>query len=147
MDGLTIGEVAAQAEVHIETLRYYERRGLVERPPRSASNYRLYPEEAVRRVRFMKRAQELGFSLNDIKELLSLRAAPEAGCRDVRAHAEAKIKDIDEKIGALTAMKHALSTLVMACSGEAPLGDCWILESLETQDKPRHHIRALRRFW
>ena len=73
MNGLAIGEVAAQAEVHIETLRYHERRGLVERPPRSASNYRLYPEDAVRRVRFIKRAQELGFSLKDIKELLSLR--------------------------------------------------------------------------
>jgi MerR family transcriptional regulator, copper efflux regulator len=76
MNGLTIGEVAAQAEVHLETLRYYERRGLVEQPPRSPSNYRIYPEEGVRRVRFIKRAQELGFSLNDIKELLSLRAAP-----------------------------------------------------------------------
>ena len=137
MNGLTIGGVAAQAEVHIETLRYYERRGLVERPPRSASNYRRYPEEVVRRVRFIKRAQELGFSLNDIKELLSLRAAPETGCREVRAHAEAKIKDIDEKIGGLTAMKHALSTLVTACSGEGPLGDCPILESLEIQEVRR----------
>ena len=134
MNGLTIGEVAAQAEVHIETLRYYERRGLVERPPRSASNYRLYPEDAVRRVRFIKRAQELGFSLNDIKELLSLCAAPEVECGEIRAHAEAKIKDIDDKIGALTAMKHALSTLVTECSGEGPLGDCPILESLETQE-------------
>jgi MerR family mercuric resistance operon transcriptional regulator len=137
MNGLTIGEVAAQAEVHIETLRYYERRGLVERPPRSPSNYRLYPEEAVRRVRFIKRAQELGFSLNDIKELLSLRAAPEAGCREVRAHAEAKIKDINDKIGALTAMKHALSTLVTECSGAGPLSDCPILESLETKEVRR----------
>jgi MerR family mercuric resistance operon transcriptional regulator len=137
MNGLTIGEVAAQAEVHIETLRYYERRGLVERPPRSPSNYRLYPEEAVRRVRFIKRAQELGFSLNDIKELLSLRAAPEAGCREVRAHAEAKIKDINDKLGALTAMKHALSTLVTECSGAGPLSDCPILESLETKEVRR----------
>jgi MerR family transcriptional regulator, copper efflux regulator len=72
MDGLTIGEVAQQAKVHIETLRYYERRGLIERLPRSASNYRLYPEEAVHRVRFIKRAKELGFSLKDINELLSL---------------------------------------------------------------------------
>jgi MerR family copper efflux transcriptional regulator len=134
MDGLTIGEVAAQAEVHIETLRYYERRGLVERPPRSASNYRLYPEEAVRRVRFIKRAQELGFSLKDIKELLSLRAAPEAGCHEVRAHADAKIRDIEDKIDTLTAMKHALSTLVMECSGEGPLSACPILESLEIQE-------------
>jgi Hg(II)-responsive transcriptional regulator len=134
MSGLTIGEVAEQANVHMETLRYYERRGLVARPPRSASNYRRYPEDAVRRVRFIKRAQELGFSLNDIKELLSLRADPEAGCAEVRACAEAKIKDIDAKIGALTAMKYALSTLVAECSGEGPLSDCPILESLETQE-------------
>ena len=66
MDGLTIGEVAAQAKVHSETLRYYERRGLVARPPRSASNYRRYPQDSVRRVRFIKRAQQLGFSLTQI---------------------------------------------------------------------------------
>jgi DNA-binding transcriptional MerR regulator len=77
MGKLTIGDVAEQAQVHSETLRYYERRGLIARPPRSRSNYRLYPEETVQRVRFIKRAQALGFSLNDIKELLSLRAAPE----------------------------------------------------------------------
>ena len=130
MRGLTIGELAEQAGVHIETLRYYERRGLIEKPPRSASNYRQYPEDAARRVRFIKRAQELGFSLNDIKELLSLRVAPEADCAEVRAHAEAKIKAIDEKIGALTAMKHALSALVAECVGEGPLTDCPILEAI-----------------
>jgi MerR family copper efflux transcriptional regulator len=136
MNGLTIGELAELAQVHAETLRYwyYERRGLVERPPRSASNYRLYPEDAVKRVRFIKRAQALGFSLKDIKELLSLRAASAAECGEIRAHAEAKIKDIDEKIGALMAMKSALSTLVTECSGEGPLTECPILESLETQE-------------
>jgi MerR family transcriptional regulator, copper efflux regulator len=136
MLGLTIGEVAERAGVQIETVRYYERRGLLEKPPRSASNYRLYPEEAGRRVRFIKCAQELGFSLNDIKEILSLRGVPEAACREVRAHAEAKIKAIHEKIGALTAMKHALSTLVTECSGEGPLSDGPILESLETEEVP-----------
>jgi MerR family copper efflux transcriptional regulator len=134
MDGLTIGEVAERAGVHIETLRYYERRGLVAKPPRTLSNYRRYPQDAVRRVRFIKRAQEIGFSLKDIKELLSLQAAPEAGCAEVRAHAEAKIKAIDEKIGTLRAMKHALSTLVRECLGEGPLTDCPILQSLETTE-------------
>jgi Hg(II)-responsive transcriptional regulator len=134
MSGLTIGEVAEQANVHIETLRYYERRRLVARPPRSASNYRRYPEDAVRRVRFIKRVQELGFSLNDIKELLSLRVAPEADCAEVRACAEAKMKDIEAKICALTAMRYALSTLVAECSGEGPLSDYPIFESLETQE-------------
>ena len=137
MDGLTIGEVAEQARVNTETLRYYERRGLVARPPRSASNYRLYPEDAVQRVRFIKRAQELGFSLKDIKELLSLRGAPEAECGEIRAHAEAKIKDIDEKVSALMAMKSALSKLVTECSGEGPLTECPILESLDTMEVTR----------
>jgi MerR family transcriptional regulator, copper efflux regulator len=134
MNGLTIGEVAAQAKVHIETLRYYERRGLVARPPRSVSNYRRYPQGAVQRVRFIKRAQELGFSLNGIKELLSLRAAPEAECGEIRAHAEAKIKDINDKIALLTAMQSALSKLVAECSGQGPLTECPILESLDTKE-------------
>src|SRR5687768_7323037 len=134
MDGLTIGEVAEQAKVHIETLRYYERQGLVARPPRSLSNYRLYPQDAVRRVQFIKRAQELGFSLKGIKELLSLRAAPEAECGEIRAHAEAKIKDIEEKVSALMAMKSALSKLVTECSREGPLTECPILESLDTME-------------
>ena len=134
MDGLTIGEVAQRARVHIETLRYYERQGLVASPPRSIANYRLYPEDAVRRVRFIKRAQELGFTLKEIKELLSLRVAPEAGCAEVRADAEVKIKDIDEKIGSLTAMKSVLAKLVAECAGEGPLPDCPILEFLETKE-------------
>ena len=81
MGKLTIGDVAEQAQIHIETLRYYERRGLVARPARSPANDRLYPEETVRRVRFIKRAQALGFSLHDIKALLSLRADPNGFCQ------------------------------------------------------------------
>ena len=84
MERLTIGEVAKQAHVRIETLRYYERTGLVASPPRSESNYRLYPQETVRRVQFIKRAQELGFSLKEIMELLALRATPETPCVDIR---------------------------------------------------------------
>ena len=84
MDGLTIGAVAKQANVRVETLRYYERQGLVARPPRSRSNYRLYPADTVRRVQFIKRAQSLGFSLQEITELLTLRAEPTARCADVR---------------------------------------------------------------
>jgi DNA-binding transcriptional MerR regulator len=83
-DGLRIGEVANRAQVHAETLRYYERRGLLARPPRSGSSYGCYPPEPVRRIRFVKRAQELGFSLEEIKELLCLQAAPGARCENVR---------------------------------------------------------------
>jgi MerR family copper efflux transcriptional regulator len=135
MNGLTIGDVAKQANVHIETLRYYERRGLVARPPRTMSNYRLYPADAVRRVRFIKRTQELGFSLKEIQELLSLRVAPKARCTDVRERALAKIHDIEERMRVLQGMKKALTKLAAECSSpRAPLSDCPILESLDTEN-------------
>ena len=134
MYGLTIGDVAKRADVHVETLRYYERRGLMARPPRSMSNYRLYPEDTVRRLRFIKHAQALGFSLKEIKELLSLRAAPKARCADVRERAEAKIKDIEEKIRSLQAMKKALAKLVAECVGREPITDCPILDALDTEE-------------
>lgn len=135
MDGLTIGEVGKRAAVHIETLRYYERRGLIPKPQRSFSNYRLYSEDIVRRVAFVKRAQELGFSLKDIGQLLSLQAAPKARCADVRTRAEVKIRDIDEKLRVLRRMRKALSGLVAQCSGQSPITDCPILESLDTRTR------------
>ncbi|MEW6296489.1 MAG: heavy metal-responsive transcriptional regulator [Thermodesulfobacteriota bacterium] len=134
MNWLTIGEVAKQAGVHIETLRYYERQGLVERPPRSVSNYRLYTGDIVQRLRFIKHAQALGFSLQEIKELLSLRAAPTARCADVRLRAEAKITEIEAKMRALEAMKKALIKLVAECAGQRPVTDCPILESLDAEE-------------
>lgn len=133
MDKLTIGEVAKQAQVHIETLRYYERMGLVESPPRNGSNYRLYPQETVRRVQFIKRAQQLGFSLKEITELLALRTTPETPCADIRTRALAKIDTIAEKIRALHAMKHALTQLVAECPGQGVVTDCPILASLDTE--------------
>jgi MerR family copper efflux transcriptional regulator len=133
MERLTIGEVAKQAHVRIETLRYYERTGLVARPPRSESNYRLYPQETVRRVQFIKRAQELGFSLKEITELLALRATPETPCADIRTRALDKIAAIEEKIRVLHAMKHALTQLVAECSGQGEITDCPILASLDTE--------------
>jgi MerR family copper efflux transcriptional regulator len=133
MNGLTIGDVAKQAQVNIETLRYYERRGLLKKPPRSDSNYRLYPEEAVRRVRFIRRAQELGFTLKEIGELLSLRATAGAGCKAVRQRAEEKITDVNEKIRTLEAIHTALAKLVAQCSGQGPITDCPILETLDSE--------------
>ena len=131
MERFTIGEVAQQAHVRIETLRYYERTGLVSPPPRSESNYRLYPQETVRRVRFIKRAQELGFSLKEITELLGLQATPETSCADIRTRALDKITAVDDKIRALHAMKHALTQLVAACPGQGELLACPILASLD----------------
>jgi MerR family copper efflux transcriptional regulator len=134
MQGLTIGEVAKRAAVHIETLRYYERQGLMARPPRNRSNYRLYSEETVRRVQFIKRAQQLGFSLKEIQELLALRAAPQAQCVDVRERALAKIHEIEHKMRALQAMHTALTRLVAACAGQEYVADCPILESLDADE-------------
>lgn len=130
---LTIGRLAREAGVNLETVRYYERRGLLPRPPRSASGYRLFPADSARRLRFIRRAQELGFSLGEIRELLSLRVAPTAKSADVRKRAEAKIADIDAKIRSLESMKKTLHTLAKTCSGCGPIRDCPILESLDAE--------------
>lgn len=134
MKSLTIGRLARQAGVNLETVRYYERRGLLPRPPRSASGYRLFPAEAARRLKFIRRAQELGFSLGEIRELLSLRASASAKSTDVRRRAEAKIADIDAKIRSLDSMKRTLRKLTNACEGCGPIAECPILESLDKEN-------------
>ncbi len=134
MTGLKVGEVAKQAGVNVQTMHYYERRGLLPRPPRTDSNYRAYSEETVLRVRFIKRAQELGFTLKEIKALLSLRAAPRTRCTDVRNRAEAKLQDIDDKVRTLQAMRKALTKLIGECSGKGPVTQCPILEAFDSED-------------
>jgi MerR family mercuric resistance operon transcriptional regulator len=124
------GEVAARAGVNIQTLRYYERRGLLGRAPRTAAGYRRYPGDAVRVVRFIKRAQELGFSLDEVGELLRLRCVSGARRRSARGLAVAKIGDIETKIRQLEAMRTALAHLVSAC-GDDRAAECPILEALE----------------
>src|SRR6266581_4304729 len=104
MHGFKTSEVAKQGGVNLETIRYYERRGLLPKPPRTPAGYRTFDAAALRRLRFIKQAQALGFSLKEIKELLALRLDPRASCADVRRRAEAKIADIDEKLRALRAM-------------------------------------------
>lgn len=130
---LTISTVAKQSQVNLETIRYYEREGLVPEPPRSESGYRHYPPDTVRRVRFIKRAQELGFSLKEIKELLTLRLSPDATSGEVKKRAQEKIQQIEDKIQTLNAMKNALDRLHDACSGQGPASDCPILESLDPE--------------
>lgn len=128
---LTIGTLAKESGVNLETVRFYERRGLLPRPPRSQAGYRLYPPEATRRLRFIKRAQELGFSLNEIGELLSLRVSPRATSADVKKRTEAKISDIEAKIRTLESIKSTLRRLTKQCPGCSPLSECPILESLD----------------
>lgn len=128
---LRIGEVAGKAGVNIQTLRYYERRGLLEAPERTASGYRAYPSETVRLVRFIKRAQDLGFTLKEIEELIALRDAKGRKRSEVRALAEAKMRDIDQKLAQLQAMRSALYTLVESCACRDGRPTCPILEALD----------------
>ncbi len=137
MEQLMRGELAKEGGVNLETVRYYERQGLLPKPPRSPSGYRLFPPDSVRRVRFIKRAQELGFSLKEIKELLALRVSTSSTASDVRKHAEAKVADIEEKIQTLRAMKKALARLTATCCGEGSASECPILESLSLEKEKR----------
>jgi Hg(II)-responsive transcriptional regulator len=129
---LHIGEVAAGAGVNIQTLRYYERRGLLPAPRRSRSGYRQYSDDAVRMVTFIKRAQELGFTLREVKELLKLRAPGPKRREAARATAAAKVRDIDDKMRDLAAIRSALASLIEACASSADsTASCPILEALE----------------
>lgn len=128
---LRTGQVAARAGVNVQTLRYYERRGLLEEPARRPSGYREYPPDAVQLIRFIKRAQELGFTLGEVEDLLRLRGDRTASCSDVRAAAQAKIDDVDRKIRSLRAMKRALGVLVGSCRSDASIRECPILEALD----------------
>ncbi|MFQ6071039.1 MAG: heavy metal-responsive transcriptional regulator [Candidatus Aminicenantales bacterium] len=100
MKNFTIGQLAKKAHMNVETIRYYERRGLIPEPPRSESGYRQYSQDNVARTEFIKHAKELVFSLEEISELLSLRVDPDTSCGDVKRMAEVKIADIEEKIQA-----------------------------------------------
>ncbi|MGH7477772.1 MAG: MerR family transcriptional regulator [Longimicrobiales bacterium] len=133
MERLRISEVARGARVGVQTIRYYERRGLLEEPPRTPSGYRQYPPDAVRRIRFIQRAQELGFALREIQELLDLRVDARTECTAVRDKTAAKIDEIKAKIADLQRMKRALRDLHDGCAGGGPARTCRILEALEPE--------------
>ncbi len=130
-DTLTRGQLAKRCDVNFETIRYYEQQGLIPAPLRAASNYRLYGEATVRCIGFIKRAQKLGFTLNEVRELLSLRARPGARCTDVLKRAEVKVQNIDEKIQTLMAMRRALAKLMSECARHGGVSECPILDALE----------------
>ncbi len=131
MSELTSGAVAARAGVNLETLRYYERRGLIPDPPRSQGNYRLYSEDSIRRIRFIKRAQDLGFTLAEIKELLTLTQDSDADCWDVRQRALDKIQDVEQRMRDLRRIKMTLQKLARQCPGDSELEGCPILKALD----------------
>ncbi len=132
MDSLTIGKLAKRAGVGVETVRFYERRGLVRRPARTRSGYRSYPDEAVGRIRFIRNAQALGFTLQEVKELLALRVTAGTSCAAVRARASAKVADVEKRLADLHRIRVALEKLIAVCPGRGALADCTILEALDS---------------
>lgn len=139
MDGLTIGKLAKQAGVTIDTVRFYERRGLINKPDRTQSNYRVYPAEDIARLTFIKKAKELGFSLNEIKDLLSLQEDPHASKADVKKRTEIKMRDIEAKISDLSRILTVLKHLAGACDGHGPISECPILEALTSSVEEDEH--------
>lgn len=129
MKNLTIGQLAKETGTHVETIRYYERQGLIAEPPRRASGYREFPPEYVERIRFIKRAQALGFTLREISELLAL-ADGNPACKDIRKFTEEKIKVIETRIHDLARIKEVLQDLVKQCMSKKKISGCPIIKSL-----------------
>jgi Hg(II)-responsive transcriptional regulator len=127
---MTIGVLAERGDVNVQTIRYYERRGILRPTARTAAGYRQYDAESIDRLRFIRQAQELGFSLDEIGELLALRVADPAACAVVEARTRAKLEDVNRKIGELTRMKRVLERLTAACEAREPTAECPILETL-----------------
>ncbi len=147
MTRLTIGKLARAAEVSTDTVRFYERCSLLPPPERTASNYRLYPEKSILRLKFIKRAKALGFTLSEIKELLALRHDPGANKEEVKALTEDKIEDIKQRIADLQRILATLEHLAGACDGHGPAEDCPILAAMDTDSEGKctlvgHHRKC-----
>ena len=127
---LTIGKLAKQANVTIETIRYYQRKGLLVEPDKPATGYRQYPFDAISRLRFIKRAQQSGFTLKEIAELLSLDGEH---CEDVQQMAEQKRQQIDEQLKDLTAIRNVLDTLVKGCQQDKSTDHCSLIDAFSNQ--------------
>lgn len=138
---LNIGEAARQGGVSVEALRYYEQQGLIDPPDRDTNGYRRYTPEVVRHIRFIKRAQDVGFTLRDVGDLLSLRADPGASCRDVQGRALGKLHEIEEKIKVLSRMRDVLRTWTNACPSNGAVSECPILDALESEERDGYASR------
>ncbi|MDD9892973.1 MAG: MerR family DNA-binding protein [Gammaproteobacteria bacterium] len=138
MDTLSIGKLANQCDVSVEAIRYYEREGLLETPSRSASGYRQYAESAVKRLRFIRRAKTLGFTLGEIRNLLAISDHKETGKSEVKNLTEQKLLVIKERIADLQRVYEALSDLSDQCSGEGCIDTCPIIEALNSEATDIH---------
>lgn len=130
MNYLRIGEVAKRAEVGIETIRFYERKGLLDEPDRRPSGYRQYEESVIARLQFIRRAKELGFTLSEINELLGLWFDTNTKCCDVHKKAAKKIEEIEDKVRSLNGMKRSLRKLIAQCQDRGSLDECPLLDGL-----------------
>ena len=130
----SIGQIATEASVNVQTIRYYERRGLLLPAQRLASGYRQYDQDSLLRLRFIKHAQALGFSLKEIEELLSLRVRQGAACHAVERNTRAKIAVIDRKIRELSRLRRTLADLAAACRARRRTSECPVLEALENEN-------------
>ena len=143
-EGITtykIGEVARRASVNKETVRYYEKRELIPKPDRRRSGYRIFTQRHIDQIKFIKRSQELGFTLSEIKELLELRMDEDTTCSEIKSEAQEKYQDVEEKIEDLQRIKNTLVDLIDSCAGEGPKGDCPILRALEGETDTGQNLR------
>jgi len=136
MSGLTIGQVAQKTGMGIETIRFYERKGLIAEPPRKESGYRQFEPDVLDRLAFIQEAKALGFSLNEIHELMSLRLKADTSSKEIKKIAAARLADIEQKIKVLKRMQRALKKLVDQCPGHGSLNECPILEALGPTSSP-----------
>lgn len=133
---MKISEVARAADVNVETVRFYERRGLIVQPRKPEyGGFRTYSKDTVDRIRFIRKSQTIGFSLKEISELLNLSVDPDADCSVTLGHAETKLNEVEEKIASLQAMKGALETLIDNCPGKGSLTQCSIIRALTGEDE------------
>lgn len=130
MDGFRIGELARLAGVPVDTIRYYERSGLIAAPPRTSTGYRAYPPDALARLQMVRRAKDLGFTLSEIGELLDLYDNRNSPCHHLHCRAVAKLEELEGRILELHRIKNELKSLVGSCGPDTPIHDCPVLQSL-----------------
>jgi Hg(II)-responsive transcriptional regulator len=133
MELMTVGQLAKKADVNVETIRYYERRGLLDEPIRNTSGYRQYTSKYLDKIKFIKSAQSIGFTLNEIQDLLTLRITSNTVCNDVKLMAKEKILLIEEKINDLENIKNTLNELICSCENNKITDDCPILQSIKSK--------------
>lgn len=135
------GEVASRAKVNKETVRYYEKRGLIPEPDRRRSGYRIFTQRHIDQIKFIKRAQQLGFTLSEIKELLELRMDEDTTCSEIRDEAQKKYRDVIQKIEDLQRIEATLVDLIDSCADDGPKGKCPILDALEGESETGRELR------